>query len=92
MLCGTGCGQKVTLGAAKPDPAKLSECPRSIERPGDLPALAPFLMPDGSLAVPLNVVREREAQATQAVLLFRGAWLHCQSTVIYVEDWSARLP
>lgn len=93
MLCGTGCGTKaIRIEAAHIDRAKLDECPLEVKRPADLPPLAPFLLPDGRLVVPEEQVRARDGAVTEAVLLFRGAWLQCRSAVIYAKDWDAALP
>lgn len=74
-----------------PDPAQLAACPREL--PAD-PVLTPIAgnivaLPDGRQAVLLDLVRERSEATAKYIVLLRGVTRLCQSSVRYVEDWSA---
>ena len=89
MLFGAACSTRSDI--ATMDQARLNECPRSVEGPGELPEQEMFQLDDGRWVVPIENVNEREGMATQAALIFRGAYVQCRSVVIYVEDWQAEL-
>lgn len=94
MLSGTACStNRVVEGGL--DRAKLAECPRTIEAPGELVEREVLTIPDGRFAgmevVPVGNANERENMLARGALVFKDGWLKCKSVVIYVEDRDGEL-
>ena len=74
--------------AVTPDPAKLTDCPVTFPAAPTLPPLASFALPDGRVVVLLSTIIARETATVDYILLGRGAWHACRSSVSYVQDWT----
>jgi hypothetical protein len=77
--------------AVLPDPAKLADCPKTFPAAPALAPLSTFTLADGRAVVLLSTVIARETATVKYILLGRGAWHICESSVAYVQDWSKRM-
>jgi len=88
-LCLTSCAEAPRVAALTPDPARYTGCPAAFPAPPELPALAPFMLPDGRDVVLLETVIARETLTAHYILAGKGAWYDCRSPVAYTQDWIA---
>ena len=88
-LCLTSCAEAPRLAVLTPDPARYAGCPAAFPEPPELPALAPFTLPDGRAAVLLDTVSDRETLTAHYILAGKSAGYDCRSPVTYTQDWIA---